>query len=122
MKQAVFVVVQFDDRTFAATTRPPFRHGEAGKIGFPGGGRHAGETLVEAAIRESVEEGWIVDGIESAPFYTAMVDVFEVSWFRAKTAMMLDSYKEIHRIKPITATYDQLAMSGYGNDLALEAF
>jgi ADP-ribose pyrophosphatase YjhB (NUDIX family) len=121
MKQAVFVVVQFDDRNFAATTRAADR-GEAGKIGFPGGKVDPGETLVEAAIRESAEEGWVVDGIESAPFFSTMIDGFEVSWFRAKSATMLESYKEQHRIKAIPASYAALVMSGYGNDLALEAF
>lgn len=106
---------------FAGTTRAADR-GEAGKIGLPGGKVDLGESPVQAALRESAEEGWAVSGIEPEPFYTAMVEGHLVAWFRAESAAPLESFKEQGRISPIVATLDEIASSGYGNDGAMAAW
>jgi hypothetical protein len=121
MNRAVFVIVKTSDNKFAATTRAADR-GEEGKIGLPGGKVDPGETLRDAAIRESAEEGWNVMDLSSNPIYCATVDDFEVSWFVADRAIKLATYKEQHRISPIEVTLDQIYQSGYGNDQAVIAF
>lgn len=121
MRDAVFVVVEIEPCVVAATTRASDR-GEAGKIGLPGGKVDPGETLVQAVIRESHEEGWDLFGVDRTPFYTQIVDDFRVYWFKAKSAVKLDRFKEMHRIQPIAVSAEDIAKSGYGNDNAMRYF
>jgi 8-oxo-dGTP pyrophosphatase MutT (NUDIX family) len=123
MKQAtpfaVFAVAPTGDGLIAATTRAHDR-GEAGRIGLPGGKVDQGETPIEAVIRESAEEGWTLHHVYPEPIHTAVVDGHMVWWFAAATATKLSTYKEVGRITPLTATLEQLANSGYGNDFLAE--
>ncbi len=112
---AVFVVAKVGSG-FAATTRAADR-GEAGRIGLPGGKVDAGETAVEAAIRESAEEGWSVYiHKDDTPAHTSVVDGKNVAWFYATDAAMLTEYKEIGRITPIVVSMQDVVDSGYGNE------
>lgn len=118
---AVFVVAPAGNG-LAATTRAADR-GEAGRIGLPGGKVDAGETAVQAAIREAAEEGWFVAIPEGAqPAHTALVEGKLVAWFQVtEEAVMLASYKEAGRITPVIASYRAVAESGYGNEWLMEA-
>lgn len=118
---AVFVVAQVGNG-LAATTRAADR-GEAGRIGLPGGKVDAGETTVQAGIRESAEEGWLVAiPADATPAHTAVVDGKLVAWFHAaEEAVMLASFKESGRITPVVASYRAVAESGYGNEWLMEA-
>ena len=117
---AVFVVASAGNG-WAATTRAADR-GEAGRIGLPGGKVDAGETAVQAAIREAAEEGWLVAiPADAKPAHTAVVDGKMVAWFRAtEEAVMLASFKESGRITPVVASYRAVAESGYGNEWLME--
>jgi tRNA nucleotidyltransferase (CCA-adding enzyme) len=115
---AVFVVHQFPDGTIAATTRPSDRSGddEGVRYGLPGGKVDPGEDPMEAAIRESEEEGWSVNGLDFR--YAAEVQGKLVWWYHAKKALPLTDYKERHRgIRPIKVGMDKL--QGFGNDVAI---
>jgi hypothetical protein len=113
---AVFVVAKAGNG-LAATTRAADR-GEAGRIGLPGGKVDPGETAVQAAVRESAEEGWIVSLPEDAtPAHVALVEGKPVAWFVAPDeAQMLTSFKEAGRITPVVASLQAVADSGYGNE------
>ena len=111
---AAFVVVRVG-AGFAATTRAPDR-GEAGRIGLPGGKLDAGESALEAVMRESAEEGWRIAGVSPTPIHEATVDGRKVVWFRADSAERLAVYKESHRIQTFVATRNDVRGSGYGND------
>jgi len=113
---AVFVVAMAGNG-LAATTRAADR-GEAGRIGLPGGKVDAGETAVQAAVRESAEEGWLVSLPEDAdPAHVALVEGRLVAWFvSSEEAKMLASYKEVGRITPVVASLQAVADSGYGNE------
>jgi predicted NUDIX family NTP pyrophosphohydrolase len=115
---AVFVLVEVEPGHFAATTRDK---GES-KVGFPGGKVDPGETIVQAALRECVEEGWDVDGLDQNPFYTEWVRGKRIAWFAAKSAEPRSSYKEQHRIDNIVVDWDTLVATGWGNDNALKAY
>jgi hypothetical protein len=112
-QQAVFVVAPIEGG-YAATTRASDR-GEHGRIGLPGGKVDDGETLVQAAYRESYEEGFIMHGINETPIHNEERDGFNVTWFEAAKATRLEDYKEKHRIKNIIVSIDELANSGFGN-------
>lgn len=119
MKKAAFILAHLGDGMFAATTRAKDR-GEEGKIGLPGGKVEDGENVRDAAVRESSEEGWTMVGVERVPFIVQIIDGFEVSWFKAKDAILNPDHKEKGRIEPIEASLQQIIDSGYGNDVAVE--
>ena len=118
---AVFAVANVSPSFYAATTRAADR-GESGKIGLPGGKVDAGETPVEALIRESKEEGFVLIGVSPNPIHSQLVDGKLVQWFRAEKAIVLQDYKEIGRIKNIVATKKEILNSGYGNENLKELF
>ena len=111
---AVFVIVRVETG-YAATTRATDK-GEQGRIGLPGGKVDSGENPIDAAIRESREEGWGVVGINSNPVHQQLVDGKMVWWYTAKNAVMLNEYKEKGRITPIVASKEEVQRSGYGNE------
>ena len=111
---AVFAVVKTQNG-FAATTRAADR-GESGKIGLAGGKVDAGETAVEAVIREAAEEGWIITGVNPTPIHTAFVEGKMVGWFTATNAVKAITYKEMGRITPIEVTREAIIACGYGNE------
>lgn len=117
---AVFCVVHRSGLV-AATTRAADR-GEGDRIGLPGGKIDAGESPVEAAIREAREEGWKVGG-RATLVASRMVEGRPVLWFEFETAEPLKVFKESHRgIRPIWVTVDEIANSGYGNDFLKNFF
>jgi len=112
---AVFVVAHAydDDSIFiAATTR------DDGRVGLPGGKLDSGETPVEAAVRESAEEGWdVAIPANALPYHTAMVDGKLVWWFLANgRPVKRSSWKEQARgIKPVWVSDSVAAATGFGN-------
>jgi poly(A) polymerase/tRNA nucleotidyltransferase (CCA-adding enzyme) len=115
---AVFVVHQFPNGKIAATTRPKDRmkDDEGLSYGLPGGKVDPGEDPMEAAIRESKEEGWKVSGLTQK--HSDIVQGKLVWWYHAKSATPLREYKEKYRgIKPIQIGMDQL--KGFGNEIAI---
>lgn len=111
---AVFVLAKTDGG-YAATTRAADRN-EQGKIGLPGGKLDAGENPVQAATRESNEEGWQVDITNTTPIHKQLVDGKMVYWYAGENAVKLNNFKEKGRISPIVATVEQILSSGYGNE------
>jgi len=115
---AVFVVHQFPNGKIAATTRPKDRmkDDEGLSYGLPGGKVDPGEDPMEAAIRESKEEGWNVSGLTQK--HSDIVQGKLVWWYHAKSAIPLREYKEKYRgIKPIQIDINQL--KGFGNKIAI---
>lgn len=115
---AVFVIAEVDGG-FAATTRAEDRKAddEGISFGFPGGKVDEGESLVEAAIRESQEEGWDVSIDNSVPCSVQTVQGKKVVWFKASSAVKRISFKEQGRIVPVVVGKDSLV--GFGNEQAL---
>lgn len=111
---AVFVIAPVDEQ-IAATTRAADRN-KSGRIGLPGGKVDPGESPVDAAYRESLEEGWQITKIQPEPIHTDMVEGKLIWWYMAESATMLKNYKEQHRIKPILVSKEEIASSGYGNE------
>ena len=110
---AVFVVanISFGRKYFAATTR------DDGRIGLPGGKVDAGETPVQAAIRESREEGWDIVVHNTTPIHQDIIDGKLVQWFAGELPRKLSDYKEKDRgIKAIAVSRDTIANSGFGNE------
>ena len=103
---------------FAATTRPR----EPGRYGLPGGKVDAGESLREAVIRESREEGFRLHGLDQKPFYSALVGGNPVHWFRARYACALPEYKERGRVYTTALPLSTIRLTGYGNDGAVAEF
>jgi hypothetical protein len=115
---AVFVVYQYPDGKIAATTRPKDRMGDDNGVsyGLPGGKVDPGEDPMDAAIRESEEEGWIVSGLTHK--HSATVQGKMVWWYRATNAKPLQEYKEKYRgIKPVKINPQKL--KGFGNEIAI---
>jgi len=116
---AVFVVYQFPDGKIAATTRPSDRKSDDdgnGKYGLPGGKVDPGEDPMEAAIRESMEEGWIVENLELK--HSDIVQGKLVWWYKANYAKPLKEYKEKYR-GIIPCKVDMNKLQGFGNDIAI---
>lgn len=111
---AVFVLAPFQ-KGYAATTRPSDR-GEANQIGLPGGKVEKNEDPLSAAKRESMEEGWLIDILDTNPFHQQLVDGNMVWWYRGTNPKMLKNFKELGRISPIIASREQIIASGFGNE------
>ena len=122
---AVFAIAEVKGG-YAATTRAKDR-GEEGKIGFPGGKVDKGESGEVAVIRESGEEGWKINKVKGIAA-SRIVDGRPVVWYFVDKAEPLVDYPECYadhgagpklpepRVKPVVATKEQIANSGYGND------
>lgn len=111
---AVFILAPFG-QGYAATTRPADR-GESGQIGLPGGKVEPNEDPIIAAKRESMEEGWSIDILDTTPFHKQQVDGNTVWWYRGANPKMLKSFKELGRISPIVASREEIISSGFGNE------
>jgi 8-oxo-dGTP pyrophosphatase MutT (NUDIX family) len=115
-KEPASFTVIFKDGKICATTRVD------GTIGLPGGKLDGFEDILEAAFRETEEEGWkIIDGY-GIPFLQMVVNDRVVSWVLviAKEVVQLEDYKEKHRgIKPILVDIEEMIASGRGNTLAI---
>jgi ADP-ribose pyrophosphatase YjhB (NUDIX family) len=108
MVHAAFAVVILPSGKIAGVTRQPEG------IGLPGGKLKPGETSVQAAIRESAEEGWNVSGT----FFDVHKDVVDnknICWILFSHAMRRDEWKEMERISPIEISIPELSSSGMGN-------
>jgi 8-oxo-dGTP pyrophosphatase MutT (NUDIX family) len=118
MRIAAFIVAPAEGG-IAATTRAADR-GEAGRIGLPGGKAEAGESPLQAALREAAEEGWEVVRPNPTPVQVMISPEFApgfvIYWFIAARARRLGQYKEQGRITPIVVRPDDIVRSGYGND------
>lgn len=117
---ASFVVVKLPNGKIAATTRP-YEKSKNHKIGLPGGKIEDNETSLEAAYRESEEEGWNVkiDKIIASK----IINGKPIVWYLGSSAKKLDDYKEQNRgIKPIEVSIKDISSSGYGNDFIGQLF
>jgi|GEM_PF-2249895 len=116
---AVFVIAEVDGGGFAATSRAEDRKAadEGISFGFPGGKVDEGESLVQAAIRESQEEGWDVSIDSPVPCSVQIVQGKKVAWLKASNAVKRDSFKEQGRIVPVVVGKNSLV--GFGNEKAL---
>ena len=109
---AVFVLSKTKNNLIAATTRAKDT-GESGKIGLPGGKVDPNEDPKDAAKREAYEEGWDIEIGEL--IHTYIVDGKTIWWYKGYNPQKLTQYKEMHRIKPIEVSVDEISKSGYGN-------
>lgn len=74
------------------------------------------ENPLNAAYRESYEEGWNVENINPTPIHKDHINGKLIWWFMGNNPQKLSNYKEINRIKPIIVSKKQIANSGYGNE------
>jgi hypothetical protein len=112
---AAFAMSNLEDGSWAGTTRD-----NLGTIGLPGGKLDPGESARDAVIREAMEEGWDIDGVEDDPFMSLRIgDDKVVSWFRAQQAKEREEFKEKGRINPVRLSAEELRNSGNDNDVAL---
>lgn len=117
---ASFVVVRLPNGKIAATTRP-YEKSKNHKIGLPGGKVENNETSLEAAYRESKEEGWNVKIDEIIASKT--INGNSIVWYKGSSAEKLDDYKEKNRgINPIEVDIQDISSSGYGNDFIGQLF
>lgn len=119
LKQAAFVLAPIARGcvdSWAVVTRPG-----SDKIGLPGGKVEQGETPANAALREALEEGWMVEGLGQC-FHVAQVDGYEVHWFEAEMASPMVDFKEKGRVEPTSATTHEVEESGMGNLQAMAAY
>lgn len=119
LQQSVFLVIKdHQTKLFAATTRP-----DSSAIGLPGGKIEHGESLLDAAMREAHEEGWLVE-LRDASFsimQTIVDDGKVFHWIKPNVRRIdvLPDYKEKGRIKPLWATVEEVAAFGKGNQFLL---
>lgn len=106
---------------WAASTRPIDKRAFPGEIGTPGGKADPGETPRETALREALEEGWRLEGLEEEPFHTYEGDTFKIHSFYAEQAYPLKKWKESHRgVMPVKATLEDLKNSHETNVPAVQ--
>ena len=113
----VFVIAPVKGGDFAATTRD-----DGKRIDLPGGKVDKGETLVEAVIRESAEEGWDLVDLNTIPFFRTRVDGNPTIWFMASEAVKRSEWKEKGRIVPVVRSEKTIAQAGFKNDQAFSAY
>lgn len=110
---AAFVLAETADGKIAATTRPD------GRVGLPGGKLDAGETAVEAAVREAEEEGWRITVPDEDPIHVQDIEGFRCAWFLGSDPVLLEDYAEKGRITPFAAEHAELMVSKLGNENAI---
>lgn len=114
---AAFVLSKTENGLYAATTRP---YDKETPIGLPGGKVEEGETPMEAALRESEEEGWKMIGINPNPILKKTNHHGIIFWFTAEKAIKLDDYKEKQEgIVNIEVSLEEIARSGNGNEFIM---
>ena len=118
---AAFVVVKLPNNKIAATTRP-YEKVENKKIGLPGGKVEKNEKPIDAAYRESEEEGWKVSRIGDI-IASKMVKGKPIVYFEGFDAEKLEDYKEKeNNIKAIEVSIEEISQTGYGNDFILKYY
>jgi hypothetical protein len=118
---AAFVVVKLPNNKIAATTRP-YEKSENKKIGLPGGKVEKNEKPIDAAYRESEEEGWKVSRIGDI-IASKMVKGKPIVYFEGFDAEKLEDYKEKeNNIKAIEVSIEEISQTGYGNDFILKYY
>jgi hypothetical protein len=118
---AAFVVIKLPNNKIAATTRP-YEKSENKKIGLPGGKVEKNEKPIDAAYRESEEEGWKVSKIGKI-IASKMVNDNPIVYFEGFGAEKLEEYKEMNNdIEPIEVTIEEISKTGYGNDFILNYY
>lgn len=113
---ASFVIAPVGEGLFAATTRPD----DPSSVALPGGKIDEGETPYDAALREAYEEGWKVFGLENKPFHVQNRNGKLIYWFRAKGAIQLEKFKEMHRLKTVQVPKD--VFQTFGNPKAFSEY
>jgi 8-oxo-dGTP pyrophosphatase MutT (NUDIX family) len=115
---SAFIICIKDDAV-CATTRDKGIY----PVGLPGGKVEKGETPLEAALRESKEEGWLFKDVNPTPIYEGFVEGNPVVFFYAKEGNQLAQYKEKYRgIKPVLANKEVIQeQRKYLNDKALQS-
>jgi len=112
---AVFVIVKLPNGKIAATTRP-YEKSENKKIGLPGGKVEQNESLIDAAYRESKEEGWNISKIGNI-IGSKIISGKPIVYFEGFGAEKLKNYKEKKNgIEPIEVSINEISNTGYGND------
>jgi hypothetical protein len=118
---AVFVVVKLPNKKIAATTRP-YEKSENKKIGLPGGKVEKNEEPIQAAYRESKEEGWSIAKIKKI-IASKMIDGKPIVYFLGTGAKKLDNYHEkSNNIEPVEVSIEEISKTGYGNDFIIDYF
>lgn len=118
---AAFVVVKLPDGKIAATTRP-YEKSEQKKIGLPGGKVEKNESPIDAAYRESEEEGWKVSKITKI-IASKMVDGRPIVYYEGINAKKLKTYKEKNNnIIPISVSVEKISQTGYGNSFIKDMY
>lgn len=109
---AAFIVAPYKGGIMAST-RPIDKRSKAGEFGLVGGKLNPGETALQAAVRESKEEGWIVHKPHFRPIHVKHnPDGKKIVVFAAAGARKLQDYKERDReIHQLTVSRKELGDS-----------